>query len=459
MVCRCKRAREFLGRSQILGAVVGAPWDHAAAEAIVQPFIGGPVHSLQNPNPAGLPEPVHDQRQGPQPRPLHKDEAGQYEPVGIAVGSFRLFPGTEIKAMYDDNIYASKVDTKADYITSLIPSIDMRSDWNNHMLNFSAIGAAGLYKSHSAENFEDYSVGTNGRVDILRNWNFAGGATFSHRHEERGSPDSTSRAKPTEYDQAHGEVSGFFKLNRMSYGSQFRADNFTYDDNSSNPPGQSSTNPDRDRLEVRQDVKIAYEFIDDNEAWIRAGVNQRSYQRSRDSAGFNRSSNGIEVTCGASLDFGGITRLELFGGFAEQSYRDQRFGAISGPMFGMSGMWNPIVPLVIKPFLQRSIEDSVSPTQVGYVATTPGVSIEFKPVPHISFNARTSYSMNDYTAASVPGASFRSDATFDLGIGAKYWFSESFYVGPSFHRMERTSNTGASDFIRNRGLIITGATF
>ena len=73
--------------------------------------------------------------------------AENYNPTGVTVGSFRLFPLLELDEVYNDNIYATSYGTPgltSSFIQIVRPSLQLRSDWSNHMLNFFAIGAIGL---------------------------------------------------------------------------------------------------------------------------------------------------------------------------------------------------------------------------------------------------------------------------------------------------------------------------
>src|SRR5258708_24184918 len=68
-----------------------------------------------------------------------------YDPLGIRLGSFLLFPQFGLQESFDSNIFATQNAAKGDFITSLDPSLDLRSNWNNHALNFHADSHSTLY--------------------------------------------------------------------------------------------------------------------------------------------------------------------------------------------------------------------------------------------------------------------------------------------------------------------------
>ena len=93
------------------------------------------------------------------------------------------------------------------------PKLDLRSDWNNHMLNFYANANFGIYTASALENYQDVSVGTTGSVDIQRDWNVYGGGSFSHKHEDPGTPNAaTGAVPPNQYDQIAGNL-GYYQGN------------------------------------------------------------------------------------------------------------------------------------------------------------------------------------------------------------------------------------------------------
>jgi hypothetical protein len=394
----------------------------------------------------------------PQPRP-GADEPRQgesYEPIGVRVGGFRLFPALELAEQYDTNIFATQNRKQDDLITVIRPSLDLRSNWNNHMLNLFASGAVGLYADHTSENYKDVRVGFDGRLDVQRNWYLYGGAQFNHMHEDRADPNATSFGKPNEYNLFSGNLGYYQKFNRLSIKLDGRMDDYAYTNNRGAVPGVI-TNRDRDRREYTESLRIAYEFIDKYEVWVQGGLNQRNYDRRVDSAGFRRSSDGWEVTGGATIDFGGITQVEAFVGYRDQEYDDSRLGSIRGPVFGLTGYWNPLVPLMIKPYVKRTIEETVLTTHTGFWATAFGLDVDYDLRPNIKLTGGLSYTKADYKKArSVPSFN-RDDDYMRFEIGLRYLPTENFFIGPSYRFTSRDSNLSGNDFSRHLFSIRAGA--
>lgn len=384
-----------------------------------------------------------------------------YDPAGIRLGSFLLFPTLELIEMYNSNIYATTNNAVGKFITVVSPRVDLRSDWNNHMLNLFASGVFGFYHGASAENYQDFSFGGNARLDIQRNWNVYGGASFSRRHEERGSPNAANAgAEPNRFNDALANIGYYQKFNRFSVRLDGRWENLSYTNNKTlNLPGVVN-NENRNRNEFTETLRIGYELIEKYEIWIQGGLQQRIYESTFDNLGFQRSSNGWEVVAGATVDLGGITQIEGFAGYRDQDYRDARLGSIRGAMFGLQGIWNPYQPLYIRPYVKRSIEETAFGGYTGFWSTAFGVNADYLFRPNVRINGGVSYGINDYRLNnSVPGTPARTDRILALEIGGQYRPTENFFVGPVYQFTNRSSDVAGVNFNRHVIMLRGGVQF
>jgi hypothetical protein len=104
---------------------------------------------------------------------------------------------------------------------------------------------------------------------------------------------------------------------------------------------------------VARAARLGYEFLPGYEVWVRGSLNQRTYFQ-LDSSGLDRGSYGFDVVGGILIDLGAVTSVELFAGYLQQNFVNNQFATISVPTFGLTGYWNPIRELWIKPFVRRS---------------------------------------------------------------------------------------------------------
>lgn len=385
-------------------------------------------------------------------------QAEDYNPKGVRLGSFKLFSDLELDEVFNDNIYATQSGRQSAFIQQIKPSAELRSDWNNHMLNLYAKAGIGLYSVDSGlNNFQDVSVGADGRLDIQRNWNIYGGGSWNRRHEERGTPNTVTGAGVpiTVYNQTIGNIGYFQKFNRINVRLDGRLDNYLYFDNGLGPAQGVIPNSDRNRNEFREAARFGYEFLPGYEVWVRGGLNQRTYFQ-LDSSGLNRSSNGFDIVGGVLLDLGGITAVEIFAGYMQQTYQSSQFQNISTPKFGLTGYWNPIRELWVKPFVVRTIDESSLTTSAAYINTSAGIDVNYNIRPNIRLDVHGDYSIADYLpVAGIPGT--RYDQYVTVRLGAMYLPTEHFFIGPTYQFVTLNSNQSGSSYDQNVIMLRLGA--
>jgi hypothetical protein len=88
-------------------------------------------------NPRKPAQPVTSPVLSPAPPP---DAALASSELGISLGSFQLFPTLDVRAGYDSNGFAAQTQQTGSAYEAIRPSLEVRSNWNNHMLNFGANG-------------------------------------------------------------------------------------------------------------------------------------------------------------------------------------------------------------------------------------------------------------------------------------------------------------------------------
>jgi hypothetical protein len=326
------------------------------------------------------------------------------------------------------------------------------------MLNLYARSGIALYSvDPSLNNYQDVSVGGDGRLDIQRNWYLLGGASWNRRHEVRGTPNTVTGAglPITVYNQLSANIGYFQKFNRLSVRLDGRFDNFNYLDNGLGPAFGVIPNNDRNHNEWREAVRLGYEFLPGYEIWVRGSLNQRTYFQ-LDSSGLDRSSYGFDVVGGFLIDLGAVTSVEFFAGYLQQNFVNNQFATISVPTFGLTGYWNPIRELWIKPFIRRTVDDSALTSSASYISTTGGLDVNYYWRPNIRLDGSASYLVADYTQfAGNPSPPY--DQYWTFRAGAMYLPTRNFYVGPVYQFIHRTSNQFNADFDQNVIMLRLGA--
>jgi hypothetical protein len=367
----------------------------------------------------------------PPPAEVTPDNVPADTELGIPMGSFRLYPTLDVRAGYDTNVFASSVQTGSAY-EAIRPSLDVRSDWNNHMLNFGGYGAFGFFNSATSQNYQNFGFNTDGRLDIYRDWNVTASAAFTGTTESLGTPDVAQTQSPSVVYAVPINVGMFQRFSRLFYQVNAGYTALRYSDFS-----QLNTNAltagSRDRNEFTESLRAGYELREGFDVWLQGGLNQRSYLQQVNIAGQQRDSNGWSAVAGSTLELSGVSKLEGFVGYTQQNYFNP--GIISAAVtFGLSGTWNGFQPLVVRPFVIRSINETVFTNYQDYVSTTIGAEFTYTLRSDWQLNAGATFSLLDYTP--IPGtnggAFAHTDDFYRVSLGALYSIRPEFQVGPLY---------------------------
>jgi len=351
--------------------------------------------------------------------------------LGIPLGSFQLFPILDVRVGYDTNVFATPVQQTGSAYEAIRPSLDVRSNWNNHMLNFGAYGAYGFYNNATSQNYQNFGFNTDGRLDIYRNWYLTASAAFTGTTAALGTPDVAQAQAPSVVYAVPLNVGMYQRFSRLFYQANASATGLRYSDysqlNTSALPAGS-----RDRNQFGESLRTGYELREGFDVWLQGALNQRRYLQYVNIAGQQRDSDGWSVVGGSTLDLGGISKLEGFVGYSQQNYSST--GVNTGAViFGLGGAWNGYQPLVVLPFVVRSINETVYTNYQDYVSTTIGAEFNYTIESDWQLNAGASYSLLEYTPVPGTAGSFQlSDNFYRVSLGLLYAFQPQFQIGPLY---------------------------
>jgi hypothetical protein len=351
--------------------------------------------------------------------------------LGISVGAFTLFPSLNLNVGYDDNVFATASQTTGSAVVVVTPSLELRSEWLNHSIRLLATGSFGYYASAPTQNFQNYTIQADGKLDIRTDVYATGLIAFRRNTEALGTPNVSFAQAPTVVDSVPIELSLYQRFNRVFYQLSASATRYWYYDYSTitslGLPAAS-----RDRTEYEEKIKIGYEISESVSFFISPGINQRRYVDVVNSAGQQRDSTGWNIGIGASVALGAKSSLEGSVGAASQTYTAS--GTSTGATtFSLSGTWNGYEPLTLRPVLMRTINESALANYQNYVSTVAGIDFTYdihypwKAVGGISYNTA------DYTpAAGVAGVNPRTDYFVKASLGLLYEVRPQYSIGPLY---------------------------
>lgn len=365
---------------------------------------------------------------------------------GIALGAFILVPQIEINVGVDSNVYAqnASLGTTGSPYTTVTPSIDLRSDWLNHSLHVLASGTIGWYGLAPTQNYQNYGVLIDGKIDIHTDLYATYAIGFRRSTEALGTPDVAFSQAPTVVDTLPFEIGLFQQFDRVFYQLSARAARFWYQDygivSSTGLPGAS-----RDRFEFAESFKVGYQLFEDLSVFVGPTFNQIRYIETINSAGQARSSDGMNISLGATWQVNAISLLEGTIGYQSTSF-EYGLGNTAALSFGLIGTYTGYAPLTLRPYILRSINQSSLSQYKDFISTT--VAVDYTYLIHDAWTLAGGllFSAADYSPVVGSGAGPRTDYFFRGQVGLLYSIRPEIQIGPFFEysRGSSTSSLGPS---------------
>lgn len=389
------------------------------------------------------------------PRP----EVGQ---LGIQAGSFTILPRLETGLTYDSNVYATKNNAKDDFIWVTRPNLDVRSNFNNNALNFSAGGDIGRYFDRTTENYADYHVTADGRYDITRDAAISGGLFHRRNHESRTDPDvvtgtltaPTDYSEPVNYYTSGGNAAYSQRFNRIRVRLSGLAQYLSYDDVKL-VNGSKSSQDDRDRWEYGTTGRVGYEFIDGYEAFVQGTYSWTRYRLDRDFGGVKRDSDGYEVVGGLSTDLTGLITGEFYLGYLTKNYDDASLKDFSGLAVGGRLNWSVTQLTTITGSVTRQVRETTfsrgGATASSYNRTIVALGADHELLRNLLLNARVQWRQDDFNGID------RKDDVYTLGAGATYQMNRYLFLTGGYTYEKRNSDISGYDYSDNVIYLRVGA--
>ncbi|MFT4055668.1 MAG: outer membrane beta-barrel protein [Novosphingobium sp.] len=262
----------------------------------------------------------------------------ELDPIPMRFGSFEVLASAETRVVYDDNIYAARVDTAGDALTTVAGSLAAHSAWNRHAISLNADAALVRGLSQTNENTATYDARLGGRLDFGTQTRVSAHADYSRAYEARGSiGDTTLRGPRIAYNALELGLKAEHTAGRLIFDAQAQLDSYRYIPYRAD--GVQIARGDRDYRTWKLGASAGYAIASGIAAFAEGSVNQARYPD--DTGAFDRSSSGWSLRGGLGF---GVTRLirgRAAIGYQDQRYNDPAFPRIKGLDFSAGLEWSP----------------------------------------------------------------------------------------------------------------------
>ena len=371
--------------------------------------------------------------------------------LGITLGSFKLYPAIDITTGVDNNVFATNnvatgtttptTPTTLSLSTVVAPSLALRSDWLNHSINFLLGGGFGFYASAPTQNYQNYFLIVNGKIDVREDLAVAYSFGYRRATEALGTANVTFAQAPTVAESVPVTLELTKRFNRVSVGVGGSATRAWFTDHSVITTSSLDAQ-NRNRNAYEEHVRLGYDLSEDVTLFILPSITQTRYDLNPDTLGQSRDSNTGAMNFGASWIINPTSTLSGSVGYAVSS---GALGSTSAYTFGLAGTWNGYAPLSLRPSLTRGISETALSAYRNTISTTLGIEYAYQLSEEFALVGGFSYSLADYQPADqaalgqATAAGARTDAFARGSIGFLWQPRPQFSIGPIFEYTQGSS--------------------
>ncbi len=351
-------------------------------------------------------------------------------PTGVHLGAFQLYPAVSVALLQDDNVYATDTNTEDSTITSISPSLVLRSGWSRHELTLAASAEHRAYSDLSDEDRTTWRAGASGRVDIRRDARLRGTFDVADDREMRGQFDPLGLAEPIEYHSTDGSVAFEKDFNRVRIGVGAAASRLDYEDG--RLFGGGVVDQDfRDRDEREWNGRVDYGLSPDTSLFI--SFADRSYDYDSTIFG-DRDFEARQALAGAHFDITRLVQGEIGIGYVWSDYDNPAQPDLDGFSANGSVTWFPSRLTTVTFSAARNVQESGIVTSSSVLRESYGVRVDHELLRSVGLWAAADRADDDFNAID------RDDRHTHFGLGADWTVNRLAKLGLGYNAERHTSD-------------------
>lgn len=359
-----------------------------------------------------------------------------YDANGIRLGDFDFSPSITNALRYTDNVYATDVGAVHDFIYSVRPDLNLRSDFVRHEINLGFSAEHGMYKDNTGEDYTDIDAAITGRFDLTGQTAMPLNLSYQREHIRRGSPDDLNVEEPTIYDLIEAGIGLVHRGHTLTMKALTDVKRYVYDENGGIAGADGS---DRDRYEFSLYNSIGMAEEARLAPYVYSNLKSISYDNDFNVDGLDRDSDEIEAGVGTIVEFSEITRASFNIGYVNRSYSDSNLSDIGALTYGFNLTWEPS-PLAM--FLlkgDRSIEETSILGSSASVDTNISLGMDYELFPNVFLYPSVGYQERDYEDID------KTVTAYNTGLDGTYKMNQNMWLSVSYRYITQDDEGADTD--------------
>ena len=369
-------------------------------------------------------------------------DLGPYDPLGIRAGAFRIYPVLSVQGEYDDNVNATKNNKRDDYAAIFSQNVNVESEFSRHAVGFNVFSDVGRWLHESKEDFWDFGINGNGRLDITGDNNLEGNFGVARLHDDRDNSedDATIGAsrRPVRYMNYDAGLTYNHLLRNITIGigGAFGRQNYRQG------AGTANQN-DRDLNAYSGQLRVGYNVSPRINTFVQGTYTANRYNSSRDSDGFQQDSEVYGAAGGVNVNFTDLLFGEAFLGYSQERFDESEFSDESGVTYGLGLTWLPTRLTTVELSGKGGFEPTSNQGASTNLQHTVGLQVNHELFRQVLIGASAGYQRDDFKDAN------RTDNRMDLGADVQYLINRHFSVGAGYNFSKRWSDDSNREFDGN----------
>lgn len=369
-------------------------------------------------------------------RPARLARIEPYDPVGIRIGSFVLFPEVEVGGVWTDNVLSSP-DAHSDVAADVRSKTRLVSNWSRHALELRGTTTDTFQDDFPSEDDRAWSVEARGRLDVTRRTNVQAIVGHDYSQEDRSAIDANQIGQRADITVDRAEAALNHRFNRLSIQLRGAVSDVTYSDTN------GMSNADRDTLENREAVRATWEFKPTFSVFAEQEWNQRD-KGGLPPDGISRDSDGTRTRVG--LDFGStgaVLRGTISIGYGRQEPKAASLAPVDAFLFDANLAWRPTEITSLMLTAASDIYDTTTVDSGGVIAHTVGLELRHALRRYVIASAGIAYTHYDYDATP-----FTEDQWLGFA-GLEYYASPELVLFTRYEHLDYNADDATGDYERD----------
>ncbi len=365
------------------------------------------------------------------PHPLRpKPDPTPFVPLGIDVGSLRLFPYVETDTGYDSDPNQLSTDVVGSpYVHGEVGG-RAESEWSQHSLTADLRGGYYDYFRVPNANRPDAAGTVTGRIDVTRQTQINLQSTFQVQTQTPGSPILaipnsvfiTNRPLIVTLGQSLGITQQF---NRFAISLQGAFNRYQFGD-ATQSNGTILLLSEDDYNDYGLTVRGSYELTPALIPYVEVTGDARRYDNYFDVFGFARNSNGIDGKLGATLEFSRLLTGEIAAGYAERVYVDPRLPNLNAPTIDAKLIYTATPLTTVNLNAATYISETTLAYASGAVSRSVSLNVTHALRRDLTLSATATYQYNIYDGQPITEQLYSGTFKADYNLTRSVIFTGSF---------------------------------